>query len=118
MKNKVLILVSTYNGEKYLPEQLDSLYAQEGVDIHILVRDDGSKDNTIGILKNYQGSKGKMTIIEGENIGAGQSFLALINEATTNYPDYDYYAFCDQDDVWYGNKVVIKDSDFFRDFTK
>lgn len=44
---KVQVLLSTYNGEKYLKEQLDSIIAQEGVDVHILVRDDGSKDDTI-----------------------------------------------------------------------
>lgn len=102
---KVLVLLSTYNGECYLREQLDSLYAQEGIDIYILVRDDGSKDETVKILKNFQASKGKMAIIAGENIGVGPSFLDLINEAVTKYPEYDYYAFCDQDDVWFNHKI-------------
>lgn len=103
---KILILLSTYNGEKYLPEQLDSLYAQEGVEIHILVRDDGSRDNTISILKNYQKNNGKMSIIEGNNIGAGPSFLALMDYAINNYPTSDYYAFSDQDDVWFKRKLI------------
>ena len=102
---KVLVLLSTYNGEVYIKEQLDSLYAQEGVDIYILVRDDGSKDNTVKILKNYQAIKGKMTIIEGENIGVGPSFFALIYEAATRHSDFDYYAFSDQDDVWFNHKI-------------
>ena len=51
---KVQVLLSTYNGEKYLKEQLDSIIAQEGVDVHILVRDDGSKDDTIKILEGYE----------------------------------------------------------------
>lgn len=105
--NKVLILLSTYNGERFLKEQLDSLYAQEGVEIHILVRDDGSKDNTLCILENYQRSFGKMTIIKGiENIGVGPSFYALIKEAVDKYVDYDYYAFSDQDDVWLNCKCI------------
>ena len=102
---KILILLSTYNGGLFIEEQLESLYSQEGVDIHILVRDDGSKDNTIDVLKNIQSNKGKMTIIEGVNIGAGPSFFALLNEATNHYSDFDYYAFCDQDDVWFKHKV-------------
>lgn len=50
--DKVLVLLSSYNGEKYLNEQLDSLFAQEGVDVHVLIRDDGSSDNTILVVKN------------------------------------------------------------------
>lgn len=102
---RILILLSTFNGEMFLREQLDSLYAQKDVTTHILVRDDGSKDDTINVLEGYKNRYGRMTIIQGDNIGAGGSFLALINEATTNYVDYDYYAFCDQDDVWFEHKI-------------
>ena len=52
--NKVCILLSTYNGEKYLEEQLTSLINQEGVDIQILVRDDGSTDKTLHILNKWK----------------------------------------------------------------
>lgn len=104
--NKVLIMLSTYNGEKYLREQLDSLYAQEGVDIHILVRDDGSKDNTLGILKKHKEQNGKMTILPAANAGAAKSFHLLAHYAFTEMPEFDYYAFCDQDDVWLGNKLI------------
>ena len=47
--DKVLVLLSSYNGEKYIDEQIDSLFAQEGVDVHVLIRDDGSTDNTAGL---------------------------------------------------------------------
>lgn len=103
---KVLILLSTYNGEKFLSEQLDSLYSQKGVECHMLVRDDGSKDATVSILQDYKKRYGNMTFIQGKNLGAGGSFLALIYEAATNHSEFDYYAFCDQDDVWFDNKVV------------
>lgn len=103
---KVLILLSTYNGERYLREQLDSLYSQVGIDIHILVRDDGSKDTTLSILEEYRRTQGKMTIIKGENKGVGASFMALVYEAASNYFDYDYFAFSDQDDVWFKNKLL------------
>ena len=51
--NRVTVLLSTYNGERYLREQLDSVLEQQNVQINILVRDDGSSDNTINILKQY-----------------------------------------------------------------
>lgn len=103
--NRVLIMLSTYNGEKYLSEQLDSLYAQEGVEIHILVRDDGSKDDTIAILEEYNQIHHNITIFKDENIGATRSFHQLIQLAVFQFSGYDYYSFCDQDDVWYSDKL-------------
>lgn len=105
--NRVLIMLSTYNGQKYIREQLDSIYGQKGVDIHIIVRDDGSKDNTVEILKDYQHKYGKMTIHADENIGAAMSFHTLMSYAYSEYPNYDYYAFSDQDDVWLEDKLFI-----------
>lgn len=104
--NKVLILLSTYNGERFLEEQLDSLYAQEGVDFHILVRDDGSTDNTIEILNQYNEEYGKMDIVCGENVGASKSFYELLKLANDQSMDYNYYSFCDQDDVWFPKKML------------
>ena len=101
----VLILLATYNGERFLIQQLDSLYAQENVDFHILARDDGSGDTTLDVLHNYSQNYGRMTIIEGENVGAACSFFSLIKYAVEKLPRYDYYAFCDQDDVWYNDKL-------------
>lgn len=102
---RVLILLSTYKGERFLDQQLDSLYAQVDIDFHILARDDGSGDATLGILHDYFNKYGRMTIIEGENVGAACSFFALIKYAIEELPRYDYYAFCDQDDVWYNDKL-------------
>jgi glycosyltransferase involved in cell wall biosynthesis len=103
--NKILILLSTYNGNNYLREQIDSLYAQIGVDFHILVRDDGSKDDTLRILKMYEKEKGKITILDGENVGAARSFYALMKYAFEHMLKYDYFSFCDQDDVWNSDKL-------------
>lgn len=106
MKRKVLVLLSTYNGDRFLREQLESLYGQEGVDYHILVRDDGSSDETIAILEKYKKQKAHMTIMRGgQNVGPAWSFFLLIEEAYKKYNDYDYYAFCDQDDIWCPNKL-------------
>lgn len=104
---KVLIMLSTYNGQKYIREQLDSLYAQKNVEIHILVRDDGSKDNTVDILEEYQGQYGKMTIHADENVGAAMSFHKLMAYAYEGFPDFEYYAFSDQDDVWLEKKLFV-----------
>lgn len=98
---KVEILLSTYNGEKYLKEQLDSLLAQADVDIHITARDDGSTDKTVEILEMYK-NKAKIRVIIGENIGFAKSFWELLILADSS----DFYAFCDQDDIWHSDKMI------------
>lgn len=97
---KVCVLLSTYNGEKFLVEQLESLTAQQGCDVDIWVRDDGSSDNTCQILNEWQ-EKGKLKWYSGPNLGYTMSFLELMRTAG----DYDYYAFCDQDDIWLTDKL-------------
>lgn len=87
--------MSTYNGEKYLEEQINSIDKQEGVNVVILVRDDGSTDNTTQILDKWQ-HIGKLTWYSGDNLGPARSFMDLL----ANAPKADYYAFSDQDDVW------------------
>lgn len=104
MKDKkadVCVLMSTYNGERFIKEQLDSILNQEGVEIKILVRDDGSKDDTLHILEEYR-KKGLLSYYRGENLGSAHSFLQLLRDA----PECAYYAFSDQDDVWLKNKLI------------
>lgn len=98
--NSILVLMSTYNGEKYLKEQIDSVLSQKNVNLSILVRDDGSNDDTLSILNEYKKKKA-LNYYVGENIGPAKSFMDLIIKA----PKFDYYAFCDQDDVWLPNKL-------------
>ena len=98
--DKVVVLLSTYNGEKFLEEQLRSLQGQIGVDVTVLVRDDGSTDNTHAILDEWS-KNGFLSWYTGPNLGPAKSFLDLL----CNAPDADYYAFCDQDDVWHKDKV-------------
>lgn len=105
MIKTVLIMLSTYNGQRYIREQLDSLYQQKDIDFHILVRDDGSKDNTVEILKDYQKKYGKMTIHVDENMGAAMSFHTLMSYAYKDFSNFDFYAFSDQDDVWLEDKL-------------
>ena len=73
---KIQVLMSTYNGEKYLKEQIESILSQEGVNVSLLIRDDGSKDNTKGIIKEYLNDD-RVSLFEGENIGFVKSFLTL-----------------------------------------
>ncbi|MBO6101263.1 MAG: glycosyltransferase, partial [Spirochaetaceae bacterium] len=101
MNKSITILLSTYNGEKYIEEQLQSIFAQTcWQNCTLVVRDDGSKDGTLAILKKYE-QQGKLRLECGENIGFVRSFFWLINNAT----EADYYSFADQDDVWNVNKV-------------
>ncbi len=100
----VKVLLSTYNGELFLEEQLDSLVNQDYFSYKIVIRDDGSKDKTIDILRNY---KQKFpTIIElidldsNINLGVKGSFELLMQSV-----DADCYFFCDQDDIWESDKI-------------
>lgn len=97
----VSVLLSTYNSEKYLREQIDSVLNQKDVKINLFARDDGSKDTTCDILQEYQ-DKGLLTFVKGENLGFKGNFSWLINNA----PNADYYACCDHDDVWLENKLI------------
>ena len=98
---KLAILMATYNGEKYLEAQLESILNQElDMPFDLIVRDDGSKDSTVQILEAYQ-KKGLLTYYTGENLGAAKSFIHLLRNA----PGYDYYAYADQDDVWHKDKL-------------
>lgn len=106
MENKsVLILMSTYNGEKYLEEQLESIFNQKTkCTVDLLIRDDGSTDKTGDILREYHKKyHDRITVIMGENLGYNQSYFKLLQLA--NEKKYDYYAFSDQDDVWLDDKV-------------
>ena len=75
---KIAVLMSTYNGEQYISEQIDSILAQEGdFDLELHVRDDGSKDGTINILSRYE-EEGKLRWYNNENLGPAKSFMDLI----------------------------------------
>ena len=101
--NKILVIMSAYNGEKYLKEQIDSILNQNGVDVTLLVRDDGSSDRTPEILKEYESKEKRVRCIYGENLGFRRSFYDTLTGCGDTY---DYYAFSDQDDVWNDNKLL------------
>jgi glycosyltransferase involved in cell wall biosynthesis len=100
----VAILLSTYNGAAYLSEQLDSLVAQTCRDWVIYASDDGSQDDTVAILHNYQRRLGKdrLVILRGPRQGFAANFLATLKHANGRA---DFFAFCDQDDCWEPEKL-------------
>lgn len=105
-KLTVLVLMSTYNGERFLKEQIDSILAQEGVVVRLLIRDDGSKDNTGSLLSEYASKHQNITWEACENVGFVKSFSALVRMALKSDASADYYAFADQDDIWMQKKLI------------
>lgn len=104
----VIVLLSTYNGEKYLAEQLDSILQQKEVNVSLLVRDDGSSDRTNEIIEDYQKMyPQKIFLFKGNNIGCAASFRWLMEKALDMFPSADYYAFSDQDDIWKLDKLKV-----------
>lgn len=100
----VEILMSTYNGEQWLDEQIESIAYQTYTDWRLIVRDDGSKDDTVKKLYEWKEKLGKkkIRIIEGENVGVIKSFEILLHKAHS-----EYCMLCDQDDVWKHTKVEM-----------
>ena len=98
---KVQVLMSTYNGEKYIREQIDSILNQKGIEVNLLIRDDGSSDNTVKIIQEYAGKDSRVTVYSGANLKSAKSFFELVAKAG----NADYYAFSDQDDVWALDKI-------------
>lgn len=99
------ILLATYNGEKYLNQQIDSIITQTYKDWQLLIRDDLSTDNTVNIIKNYICKyPDKIRLIEDNkgHLGLAQNFGALLELALS-----EYIMFCDQDDIWLPNKIEL-----------
>lgn len=100
----VAILLGTYNGEKYLAEQLDSYASQTHGNWKAWASDDGSSDATPSVLRDYQRLWGaeKLAILDGPAGGCTRNFLSL---ATSSAISADHYAFSDQDDIWEADKL-------------
>lgn len=104
MVTNILVLMSVFNGQKYIREQIESILKQEGVEVHLLIRDDGSSDDTLKIINEYSVNDEKIKVIKGKNIGCINSFSELVM-AAASYKNFDFYAFADQDDVWFPDKL-------------
>ena len=99
---RVQILMSTYNGESYVGQQIESILLQDHRDWELIISDDHSLDDTYAIVESYAKKDGRIRLLPlaGENVGASRNFMKLLQIA-----DAPYVAFCDQDDVWLPNKL-------------
>lgn len=98
---KPQILLSAYNGTKYLKNQISSLTSQKNIGINIIARDDGSSDDTKKQLAKYKNIK---ILTDNSNLGVKKSFSTLLEYASENTTG-EHFMFCDQDDVWKEDKV-------------
>lgn len=108
---KTAILMATYNGENFIRDQIDSILAQTDTDWMLYIHDDGSKDKTRSIIKQYENQYPEcIQIIEGEPTGgAKENFFYLMNQV-----EAPYYMFADQDDVWRMEKVQLTKAEMLK----
>lgn len=98
---KIDILMATYNGEKYLKEQIDSILNQTYTNFRLVISDDASSDNTAQILDSYKEKDKRIEVYkQKENLGSTKNFEFLLSKVQSKY-----YMFSDQDDVWYDTKI-------------
>ncbi|WP_217560483.1 glycosyltransferase family 2 protein [Paenibacillus sp. GbtcB18] len=102
--DNVVILLSTYNGEKYLESQLDSIFRQSYKNIRLFVRDDGSTDATLAILERYKHRYNIQIMENKDNMGPKMSFGELLKVGLF-VSEADYFMFTDQDDIWLPTKI-------------
>ena len=101
---KVTVLLATFNGARFLDDQLTSLNEQQDVDVEVFANDDGSTDGTMELLEIWK-SKGLIaSISESNGLGSTKAFLRLLQECEKK----PYVAFCDQDDIWEPHKLAIQ----------
>ncbi len=98
------ILLSTYNGERFLAEQLDTILNQSLREITLIVRDDGSSDGTLAILSRYASRDSRVIVHGGRNIGVVESFLELVRLGCDCTAPVFFFA--DQDDIWHPDKLA------------
>lgn len=97
----ISVCIATYNGEKYLAQQLDSILVQLDEQDEVILSDDGSSDDTLTIIRDYAEKDGRIRLIEGPRSGVIANFEQAIKEAQG-----DYIFLADQDDVWFPEKVA------------
>lgn len=104
---KILVILASYNGAKYIEEQMDSILNQESISVDIMVFDDCSKDNTIEVLNKYELNANVSINKRKKGTGnAPRNFLDAIRSLSDEFiSSYDFIAFSDQDDIWFPNKM-------------
>lgn len=98
------IILATYNGEKYVGEQIESIIKQTYKEWNLIIRDDGSKDKTSEVLEKYAEKDSRITIIKDDigNLGFNGNFTKLLEQSSA-----EYVMICDQDDFWIPEKIEI-----------
>ena len=106
MHKKIAVLLASYNGTKYIKEQVDSILNQKEVDVTIFISDDLSTDKTIEYLQDiYKDFKNIVYLPSGSKFGgAGKNFFRLIRDV--DFSSFDFISFVDQDDIWYEDKLI------------
>ncbi|QKF76877.1 glycosyltransferase [Arcobacter defluvii] len=106
MNKKIAVLLASYNGVKYIKEQIDSILNQKEVDVTIFISDDLSTDGTIEYLQDiYKDFKNIVYLPSGSKFGgAGKNFFRLIRDV--DFSSFDFISFVDQDDIWYEDKLI------------
>jgi len=105
IRPRVLVLMATYNGADWLPEQLTSILNQKDVDLTVQVRDDASSDRTCEIIRDVAAAAPLSLSAASSGSGsAGSNFRSLMKEADAS--DFDYIALADQDDIWLSDKLI------------
>ncbi len=105
MAGRIAVLLASYQGARFLPEQLASLSRQSGADWHLYWRDDGSSDASPALLGAFLPERTEAVAGRSGRLGAAGSFFALLAAAVAD-PENDFFAFCDQDDVWREDKLA------------
>lgn len=102
--DKIAILMATYNGEKYICQQIDSILSQTCTDWELYIHDDGSTDNTIAVVESYvEKYPDKIHLIDGKSTGGAKyNFFYMFGQV-----EAPYYMTCDQDDVWLEKKIEL-----------
>lgn len=99
----ISIAMCTYNGERYIKEQLDSILSQTYTNIELIITDDKSSDRTVSIIKEYQARDKRIKLYENEtNLGFLKNFEKAISLCSG-----EYIALADQDDIWKENKLEL-----------
>ncbi|MFW2528189.1 glycosyltransferase, partial [Aliarcobacter butzleri] len=106
MQSRVAVLLASYNGTKYIKEQVDSILNQKEVDATIFVSDDLSTDGTLEYLQDIYKNEKKLVYLDSHDKfgGAAKNFFRLIKDV--DFSNFDYVSLADQDDIWYEDKLI------------
>lgn len=105
MEESVLILMTSYNGEKYIAKQIQSIICQTYKNWTLWIQDDDSTDGTRDIVRKYMSKDHRIKLTSNKGIhGPYYNFHSLVNKAKM-MDIYDYYMFCDHDDIWFSDKI-------------